>query len=194
MVAVLDSLHAILSWRYNHMAFFTIAFFWLFGLFLVSISVSILFLFIVYRLTGGKQSFLAWFKAMRFWDLSPCGIPWGLFCCALLSPSAPIYGLFMPFPMFYHCHIQAALVQPLRAFYGYSILRPFPGPLSGFFYGGYRDIGQTLKTPWRGLYKLTEALYPVRYDMPWDPLALPCVLWWLRVVYHKICLWSKCIN
>lgn len=48
------------------MAFFTIAFFWLFGLFLVGVSVSILFLFIVYRLTGGKRSFWAWFKAMRF--------------------------------------------------------------------------------------------------------------------------------
>lgn len=48
------------------MAFFTIAFLWLFGLFFVGISVSILFLFIVYRLTGGKRSFRAWFKAMQF--------------------------------------------------------------------------------------------------------------------------------
>lgn len=48
------------------MAFFTIAFFWLFGLFLVGASVSIFFLFVVYHLTGGKSSFRAWFKAMRF--------------------------------------------------------------------------------------------------------------------------------
>lgn len=48
------------------MAFFTIAFFWIFGLFLASVSVSILFLFIVYRLTGGKRSFLSWFRAMQF--------------------------------------------------------------------------------------------------------------------------------
>lgn len=48
------------------MAFFTIAFFWLFGLFLVTLSISILFLFIVYRLTEGKRSFLEWLHAMRF--------------------------------------------------------------------------------------------------------------------------------
>lgn len=48
------------------MAFFTIAFFWIFGLFLAGVSVSILFLFIVYRLTGGKLSFLAWLRAMHF--------------------------------------------------------------------------------------------------------------------------------
>lgn len=48
------------------MAFFTIAFLWLFGLFLVGVSVSILFLFAVYRLTGGKRSFLSWFKAMNW--------------------------------------------------------------------------------------------------------------------------------
>lgn len=48
------------------MAFFTIAFFWLFGLFLVGVSISILFLFAVYRLTGGKRRFLSWFKAMKF--------------------------------------------------------------------------------------------------------------------------------
>lgn len=48
------------------MAFFTIAFLWLFALFLAGVSISILFLFLVYRLTGGKQSFRAWFKAMQF--------------------------------------------------------------------------------------------------------------------------------
>lgn len=48
------------------MAFFTIAFFWLSFLFLVGVSVSIIFLFIVYRLTGGKRSFRAWFRAMQF--------------------------------------------------------------------------------------------------------------------------------
>ena len=48
------------------MAFFTIAFFWLFGLFLVGAFISILFLFLVYRLTGGKRSFPSWFRAMRF--------------------------------------------------------------------------------------------------------------------------------
>lgn len=48
------------------MAFFTIAFFWLFGLFLVGVSVSIFFLFAVYRLTGGKRSFRSWYHAMQF--------------------------------------------------------------------------------------------------------------------------------
>lgn len=48
------------------MAFFTIAIFWLSGLFLAGVSISILFLFLVYRLTGGKRSFRSWFKAMQF--------------------------------------------------------------------------------------------------------------------------------
>lgn len=48
------------------MAFFTIAFLWLAGLFLVGVSISILFLFAVYRLTGGKRSFCSWFRAMQF--------------------------------------------------------------------------------------------------------------------------------
>ena len=48
------------------MAFFTIAFLWLFGLFLVTGILFVLFLFLVYRLTGGRLPFLAWFKAMRF--------------------------------------------------------------------------------------------------------------------------------
>ena len=48
------------------MAFFTIAFFWLFGLFLAGVSISILFLFVVYRLTGGKRSFISWYRAMQF--------------------------------------------------------------------------------------------------------------------------------
>ena len=48
------------------MAFFTIACIWLFGLFLVGVSISILFLFLVYRLTGGKQSFRSWYRAMQF--------------------------------------------------------------------------------------------------------------------------------
>lgn len=48
------------------MAFFTIAFFWLFGLFLVTLTCFILFLFVVYRLTGGKRSFRSWYHAMQF--------------------------------------------------------------------------------------------------------------------------------
>lgn len=48
------------------MAFFTIALLWLSGLFLAGVSVSIIFLFLVYRLSGGKHSFLAWFRAMQF--------------------------------------------------------------------------------------------------------------------------------
>lgn len=48
------------------MAFFTIAFFWIFGLFLAGVSVSILFLFLVYRLTGGKRPFISWYSAMDF--------------------------------------------------------------------------------------------------------------------------------
>ena len=48
------------------MAFFTIAFFWIYGLFLATNIFSILFLFVVYRLTGGKRSFLSWFRAMQF--------------------------------------------------------------------------------------------------------------------------------
>lgn len=48
------------------MAFFTIAFLWIFCLFLVGVSVSILFLFVVYRLTGGKRSFRSWLRAMQF--------------------------------------------------------------------------------------------------------------------------------
>ena len=48
------------------MAFFTIALLWLFVLFLAGVSISILFLFVVYRLTGGNRSFRSWFHAMRF--------------------------------------------------------------------------------------------------------------------------------
>lgn len=48
------------------MAFFAIAFFWLFSLFLVGVSISTLFLFAVYRLTGGKRSFRSWYRAMQF--------------------------------------------------------------------------------------------------------------------------------
>lgn len=48
------------------MAFFTIAFLFFYGLFLVGISVSILFLYVVYSLTGGKRSFRSWFRAMQF--------------------------------------------------------------------------------------------------------------------------------
>lgn len=48
------------------MAFFTIAFFWLFGLFLATGILFVLFLFLVYRLSGGKRSFLLWFKAMNW--------------------------------------------------------------------------------------------------------------------------------
>lgn len=48
------------------MAFFTIAFFWIYGLFLATGTLFVLFLFLVYRLDGGKRSFLSWFKAMKF--------------------------------------------------------------------------------------------------------------------------------
>ena len=48
------------------MAFFTIAFFWVSGLFFAGLAASILFLFVVYRLTGGKRSFRSWFRAMQF--------------------------------------------------------------------------------------------------------------------------------
>lgn len=48
------------------MAFFTIAFLWLFFLFLVSGVGFSLALFAVYRLTGGKRSFRSWFRAMQF--------------------------------------------------------------------------------------------------------------------------------
>lgn len=48
------------------MAFFAIAFLWLFGLFLITAPITIIFLFVVYRLTGGKRSFVAWCKAMGF--------------------------------------------------------------------------------------------------------------------------------
>ena len=46
------------------MVFFTITFLWFFGLFLVTGILFVLLLFLVYRLTGGKRSFLSWFKAM----------------------------------------------------------------------------------------------------------------------------------
>lgn len=48
------------------MAFFTIAFLWLFGLFLVTGILFVLSLFLVYRLTSGKRSFRSWFRAMQF--------------------------------------------------------------------------------------------------------------------------------
>ena len=48
------------------MASFTIAFFWLSFIFLVTGILYVLFLFLVYRLTGGNRSFLSWFKAMQF--------------------------------------------------------------------------------------------------------------------------------
>ena len=47
------------------MAFFAIAFLWLAGLFSVGGMMWVLILFSVYRLTGGKLSFLAWFRAMQ---------------------------------------------------------------------------------------------------------------------------------
>ena len=48
------------------MAFFTIAFFWLYFLFLTGGIIFVLLLFLAYRLTGGKRSFLSWFRAMQF--------------------------------------------------------------------------------------------------------------------------------
>lgn len=48
------------------MAFLTIAFLWLFSLSVVSGVGFVLALFSVYRLNGGKRSFLSWFKAMQF--------------------------------------------------------------------------------------------------------------------------------
>ena len=48
------------------MVFFAVAFFWLVGLFAVGGVAWIIALFAIYRLTGGKRSFWAWFKAMRF--------------------------------------------------------------------------------------------------------------------------------
>lgn len=46
------------------MAFFTIAFLWLFGLSLLALAFVMGGLFAVYRLTGGKRSFLSWVFAM----------------------------------------------------------------------------------------------------------------------------------
>lgn len=48
------------------MVFIFVSFFWLYGLFLVTMAVFIPMLFLVYRLTGGKMGFIRWFKAMRF--------------------------------------------------------------------------------------------------------------------------------
>lgn len=48
------------------MAFFTIAFLWLFGLFFLALALVMGGLFAVYRLTGGKRSFIVWFRAMGF--------------------------------------------------------------------------------------------------------------------------------
>lgn len=48
------------------MAFFTIAFLWLFGLFLLALALIMGGLFIVYRLTGGRRSFLSWVFAMNW--------------------------------------------------------------------------------------------------------------------------------
>ena len=46
------------------MAFFTVAFFWLFGLFLLALVLVMGGLYAVYRLTGGRRSFRSWFFAM----------------------------------------------------------------------------------------------------------------------------------
>lgn len=48
------------------MAFFTVAFFWLFGLFLLAFVLVMGGLYAVYRLTGGWRSFRSWFRAMQF--------------------------------------------------------------------------------------------------------------------------------
>ena len=48
------------------MLFFFVSFLWLYGLFLVALSVFIPLLFLVYRLTGGKMGFIRWFNAMKF--------------------------------------------------------------------------------------------------------------------------------
>lgn len=48
------------------MAFFTITFLWLFGLFLSALGLVMGGLFAVYRLSGGKRSFRSWFRAMQF--------------------------------------------------------------------------------------------------------------------------------
>lgn len=48
------------------MVFIFVSFLWLYCLFLVSLSVFIPLLFLVYRLTGGKMGFIRWFKAMKF--------------------------------------------------------------------------------------------------------------------------------
>ena len=46
------------------MAFFTVAFFWLFGLFLLALALIMGGLYAVYRLTGGRRSFRSWVFAM----------------------------------------------------------------------------------------------------------------------------------
>lgn len=48
------------------MTFFTIAFLWLFGLFFLAFGLVMGGLFAVYRLTGGKRSFLSWLHTMQF--------------------------------------------------------------------------------------------------------------------------------
>lgn len=48
------------------MLFFFVSFLWLYGLFLVALSICFPLLFVVYRLTGGKMGFIRWFKAMKF--------------------------------------------------------------------------------------------------------------------------------
>ena len=134
------------------MAFFTIAFLWLSGLFLAGVSISIIFLFLVYRMDGGKRSFRSWFRAMRFQQPSP-GHCLGLFCYALsffasysvLGHSEAIYGLFMPCPIFYHYRTLSAFLRHSRALQVQSILGLFNGVLSGFFRGDIGIQGRPLK-------------------------------------------------
>ena len=59
-----------------------------------------------------------------------------------------------------------AFVGLSMGLYNGFILGPFPCVLAGFFRGGYRDIGDGPKTPWRGLYGLVGALYGVSRGMP----------------------------
>ena len=48
------------------MTFLFIAFIFLFAMFTIGIGMSILIMYILYRLTGGKKSFGQWYKYMDF--------------------------------------------------------------------------------------------------------------------------------
>lgn len=115
-------------------------------------------------LTPAPWDFLRGFPAMLFSSLASY-VP--------LTLSAARHALFMLHPMSYHYYILVAFLRRSMALQVQSILRLFPGHLSGFLCGGIWDIGGSLKRRSGACMALQMALYPV--GMVYRGIILPCL-------------------